>query len=64
MKQIYLNKFHREHTLLLKRHLAAQPKASLAEALAQYKKIKRGSSRRQHRIRAAKHKTDETQSFE
>ena len=42
----YLNDFHREHSERLKEHLARQPKASLKEALAQYERIKRGSTRR------------------
>jgi hypothetical protein len=43
---LYLNDFHREHCERLKRHLAEQPHVSLEEALAQYERIKRGSSRR------------------
>lgn len=34
-KHIYLNKFHRQYTERLKKHLARQPKASLKDAMAQ-----------------------------
>jgi hypothetical protein len=42
----YLNEYHREHSTRLKDNLSKQPKATLEEALAQYKRIKRGSKRR------------------
>lgn len=45
MKNLYLNDFHREHTERLKKQLSMQPKASLADAMAQYERIKRGSRR-------------------
>ncbi len=54
MKHIYLNKVHREHSERLKEHLSRQPKASLADALAPYDKIKRGSSRRHHSAKEPK----------
>ncbi len=41
----YINDFHRQHSKKLKDQLAKQPKATLEEALAQYEKIKKGSSR-------------------
>ena len=44
-KTNYLNEFHRERTERLRQQLAKQPKASLAEAMEQYDRIKRGSSR-------------------
>jgi len=44
-KTNYLNDFHRERAERLKRQLEKQPKASLAEAMEQYDRIKRGSSR-------------------
>lgn len=45
MKHIYLNKFHREHTERLKKHLLRQPKTSLKKAMERYETIKRSSSR-------------------
>jgi len=45
----YLNDFHREHCQLLKQHLSRQPKATLKDALEQYERIKRLSSRRRKR---------------
>ena len=46
MKDIYLNDFHRERSERLKKQLAQQPKTSLEDAMRQYDRIKRGSSRR------------------
>ena len=46
MKDFYLNDFHRKHCEQLKEHLSQQPKASLEDAMKQYDRIKRGSSRR------------------
>jgi hypothetical protein len=43
----YLNAFHRERSERLKEHLARQPKATLKDAMEQYDRIKRRSSRRQ-----------------
>ncbi len=46
MKNIYLNDFHRQHSERLKEQQSKQPKASLEDAMKQYDRIKRGSSRR------------------
>jgi hypothetical protein len=54
MKHKYLNKFQREHRERLKVHLSRQPKASLQDALAQYDKIERGSSRHRHSAKESK----------
>jgi hypothetical protein len=54
MKHNYLNKFHREHTERLKKHLLRQPKASLEDAMEQYEKIKGGSSRDRRTPRKAR----------
>jgi hypothetical protein len=42
---LWLNEFHRQHSEKLREHLMKQPKTSLAEALEQYERIKRGSRR-------------------
>ena len=47
MKNIYLNDFHRQRSKRLMEQLSLQPKASLEDAMKQYDRIKRGSSRRE-----------------
>jgi hypothetical protein len=45
VKDIYLNDFHHERSERVKKQLSVQPKASLADAMEQYERLKRGSSR-------------------
>ena len=45
VKDIYLNDFHRKRSERVKKQLSVQPKASLADAMEQDERIKRGSSR-------------------
>jgi len=45
MKNPYLNDFHRQHSERLKEQLSKQAKVSIEDALKQYDRIKRGSSR-------------------
>jgi len=51
MKNTYLNDYHRQRSKRLKERLSAQPKASLEDAMKQYERIKRGSTRRKSELR-------------
>jgi len=44
-EMIYLNDYHRQRSRRLREHLSRQPKATLEDALKQYDRIKRGSTR-------------------
>jgi hypothetical protein len=45
MRNTYLNDYHRERSKRLKEQLSRQQKTSLEDAMMQYDRIKRGSSR-------------------
>jgi hypothetical protein len=52
MKNPYLNDLHRQHSERLKEQLSKQPKVSLKDAMKQYERIKRGSSRQKENCEA------------
>jgi hypothetical protein len=45
MKTTFLNDYHCQRSKRLKEQVSQQPKASLEDAMKQYNRIKRGSSR-------------------
>jgi hypothetical protein len=57
MKSTYLNDYHRERSERLKERLSKQPKVSLEDAMNQYDRIKRGSSRRKKELPTAERVT-------
>jgi hypothetical protein len=57
MNDTYLNDYHRERSKRLPEQLSKQPKASLDDAMKQYDRIKRGSSRRKEELPPAEQVT-------
>jgi hypothetical protein len=53
MKNTYLNDFHRQRSKRLKEQLSRQPKVSLEDAMKQYDRIKRGSTRQKKELQTA-----------